>query len=107
MGYGIKETTYTTRQPSGRPDDFGQCEVGFYKLENDVVQIVDAGGAPVRGNSGEPIIQKLPRGGASDDGRQIARRLLLTHWQHQRAASGTVSGFGKQRIRYSKPYGGY
>jgi hypothetical protein len=72
------------------PGDVGSCEVGHYKVDGDMLTLVDAGGVPVRTNSGERITAHLLAG---DEARRVASRLTLAHWRNQRAQNELVLGF--------------
>ncbi len=85
----IYEVTVTTRNPNS-PGDVGSCEIGFYTVVGDVLRLVDAGGAPVRTNSGERITARLLAG---EEARRVAGRLTLAHWRNQRDRSELVPGF--------------
>jgi len=92
----INEITVTTRNPSGAPGDMGSCETGFYRVDDDLLTLVDGGGKEVRSANGERITAHL-RGG--DSVRTVASRLVLARWRSERDASETVPGFNR-RLSY-------
>jgi hypothetical protein len=98
----VKEVTVTTRNPSG-PGDVGSCEVGHYKVDGDLLTLVDAGGVPLRTNSGERITARLAAG---DEARRVAYRLTLARWRNERDRNELVPGFNGP-LHQSEPYGGY
>jgi hypothetical protein len=65
----IKQVILRTRQPAG--DDPGRCEIGFYKVEKNMVVMTDA--------EGRPTGKRLALG-PGDDPERIARRLMRESW---------------------------
>jgi hypothetical protein len=99
----LNEFTFTTRNPSGAPGDLGTCEVGFYRLDDDLVSLVEGDGEALRSANGERITARIRPG---EGARAVASRLALAHWRTQRDASEAVPGFNRP-IHQAPPYGGY
>jgi hypothetical protein len=88
----LYEITVTTRNPSGEPGDLGSCEVGFFTLDDDLVTLVEGDGIPIRKSDGERITARVR---PSENPRQVASRLVLSHWRNQRDSGEAVPGFGR------------